>query len=209
MSESNPASKFVIVIGRQYGSGGRRIGKMLADRLGIGYYDKTLLSEAAEELGYSPEIFARKDERRPSLLRSLLSWTYGAPTANIDGAPMSDEKIYEFQSRVIKDICGRGPCVIVGRTADYVMRHHSRLVSIFVHAPLHARCAAIIARGEAGTEKEAEEKAAQNDRNRECYYNYYTNRDGWGKAANYHLTFDSSRIDDEAILATVQAMLKE
>lgn len=209
MSERKESSKFIIVIGRQYGSGGRRIGKMLAERLGVSYYDKTLLSEAAKELGYSPEIFANKDERRPSPLRSLLSWTYGAPTANIEGAPMSDEKIYEFQSRVIKEICARESCVMVGRTADYVMRHHPGLVSLFIHAPLQARAKSIMARNEATTEKEAIEVAERNDRNRESYYNYYTNRNGWGKAANYHLTFDSSRINDDTIVAAVRAMLKK
>lgn len=207
MDNAHATDKFLIVIGRQYGSGGRRIGRMLAGRLGATYYDKSLLSEAAGRLGYSPEIFAQKDERRPSLIRSLLSFTYGAPTANIEQAPMSDEKIYEAQSHVIRDICSRESCVIVGRTADYVMRRHPRMVSLFVHAPADARAAAIMRRGETDDEHEAHEIAEKNDRNRESYYNYYTNSNNWGHASNYHLTFDSSRMTDDAIVAVVSAML--
>lgn len=207
MDTAHTDERFLIVIGREYGSGGRRIGKMLAERLGATYYDKSLLSAAAARLGYAPEIFARKDERRPSLIRSLLSFTYGAPTANIDEAPMSDEKIYEAQSHVITDICSRESCVIVGRTADYIMRRHPRMLSIFVHAPLSARAAAIIERGETGNLCDAREIAERNDRNRESFYNYYTNSNGWGRAANYHLSFDSSKVSDDTISAVAAEML--
>lgn len=199
---------FLIVIGRQYGSGGARIGRMLAESLGVPYYDKTLLSAAAESLGYTPEIFSRKDERKPSFLRSFLSFNYGASSAAIDDAPMSDEKIYEFQSRVIRDICSKGSCVIVGRTADYVMRHHPRMVSLFIHAPLPVRGEAVRRREGCSSAKEGEEIADRRDRDRQSYYNYYTNRDAWGRADNYHLSFDSSRIPEAAILEAVRAILE-
>lgn len=207
MTDIDRSDRFVIVIGRQYGSGGRRIGKMLARELGVGYYDKSLLSKAAAEMGYSPEIFARKDEKRPSLLRSLLSFNYGAMSDEIGQAPMSDEKIYEYQSRVIKDICERESCVIVGRTADYVMRHHPHLLSLFIHAPADCRAEAIIRRGETDDRDKARDIATRNDSDRQSYYNYYTNRNGWGRADNYHLTFDSSRISEKAILTAVRDML--
>lgn len=201
------SEKFLIVIGRQYGSGGRRLGKMLAERLGVNYYDKTLLSKAAERLGYSPKIFERKDERRPSLLRSLLSFNYGAPVASIGDAPMSDEKIYEFQSRVIKEICEKESCVIVGRTADYVMRHHPRMVSLFVHSPMAVRADAILARGDAASLEEAESIAQKVDKAREEYYNYFTNRNSWGTSANYHLSVDASRISESGLLEVVKDLL--
>lgn len=207
MGDSNNKD-FVIVIGREYGSGGRRIGKMLASGLGVNYYDKTLLKETARKMGYSEEIFKRKDERRPSLIRSILSFTYGAQTANIDGAPMSDEKIYEYQSRVINDICKRESCVIVGRTADYILRNHPGLLSVFIHAPIEKRIDEIIKRGETDNRENAREIANHIDNNRESFYNYYTNRQGWGRANNYHLSFDSSLLSDEAILATVKDILQ-
>jgi len=205
--EANNGEKFLIVIGREYGSGGRRIGKMLATSLGVSYYDRTLLNEAASRMGYSPEIFVSKDEKRPSILRSILSFSLGAPTANISGSTMSDEKIYEFQSRIIKEICDRESCVIVGRTADYVMRDHPKLLSLFIHAPQRHRAEAIMRRGETSDMREAMEIVSRNDRNRASYYNYYTNRESWGRASNYHLSFDSSRISDKAILAAVCSML--
>lgn len=198
---------FLIVVGRQYGSGGRRIGRMLADRLGVAYYDKTLLCKAAESLGYSTEIFERADERRPSLLRSLLSFSYGATTSGNGEEAMSAEKLYEFQSQVIREICDRESCVIVGRTADYIMRHHPRMVSLFIHAPEEHRASALVRLGEAKELKEATETGRRRDRDRQSYYNYYTNSDNWGRAGNYHLSFDSSRISDDAILAAVRDML--
>lgn len=207
-TDNTSASEFVIVIGREYGSGGRRIGKRLADELGVRYYDKSLLSEAASKLGYSPEIFEHKDERRPSLIRSLLSFTYGAQTAEINNQTLSDEKIYEFQSRVIRDICRHEPCVIVGRTADYIMRDHPGLISLFVHAPIERRIDAILARGETDDREKARETADHIDRNRESYYNYYTNSNGWGRARNYHLTFDSSVIGDNEIAQFVRSIIE-
>lgn len=200
--------KILIVIGRQYGSGGRRIGKLLARELGISYYDKTLMSEAAGSLGYSAEIFNRADEKRPSLLRSLLSFNYGASTSDLTATPMSDEELYRFQSQVIREICQRESCVIVGRTADYVMRDHPRMASIFVHAPIECRAKALVERGEAADEKEGADIASRRDKSRASYYNYYTNRNGWGRSENYHLSFDSSRLSDEAILTAVTSLLK-
>lgn len=208
MSDNSKDEKYLIVIGREYGSGGRRIGRMLADALGFSYYDKGLLSEAANRLGFSREIFAGNDERRPSLLRSLLSLTYGVQSGEIGNATMSDENLYELQSQVIKEICMHESCVIVGRTADYIMREHPHILSIFVHAPIEKRAESLVNRGEASNIEAAEDIAQKNDRNRSSFYNYYTNRDGWGKASNYHLSFDSSRMADEVIISTVKAMLK-
>lgn len=205
--EGGENERFLIVIGREYGSGGRRIGKMLADELGVSYYDKKLLNEAAAKLGYRLDVFADKDERRPSLMRSILSFAYGAPLASIGDGPMSHERIYETQSRVIKDICSRESCVIVGRTADYVMRDHPRMISVFIHAPIDHRVKAVLTRDETRSEKEARDLAEKHDHARQSYYNYYTNREGWGKASNYTLTFDSSRISDQAILSAVKDML--
>lgn len=209
MEGSKTDGKFLIVIGREYGSGGRRIGRRIAEELGVAFYDKTLLSEAASRLGYSREIFANKDEKRPSLIRSILSFTYGVPTANIDGAPMSDEKLYEFQSRVIREICERESCVIVGRTADYIMRDHPRLVSLFIHAPLDLRAETIIVRRETDKAAKAREIAQMHDRRREEFYNYYTNSNTWGKANNYDLTFDTSRISDDTIVAMVKSIVDD
>lgn len=207
LSESDKNDNFLIVIGRQYGSGGRSLGRYIAKELGVTYYDKSLLSRAAERLGYSPRIFEHRDERRPSFFRSLLSFNYGAAVAHIDDAPMSEEKIYEFQSRVVRDICKNESCVIVGRTADYVMRDHPRMVSLFLHAPESHRAKTLVERGEAEDEEKARTLAKKMDHIRESYYNYYTNGNSWGNSSNYHLSADSSRVSKEALLAAIKSML--
>lgn len=198
---------FVIVIGRQYGGGGRKLGKTLAARFGVPYYDKELLAEAAKTMGYSEKIFDRADEKKPSILRSLLSFNYGATSAPYNTFSLTNENIYRLQSDVIRRICEKSSCVIVGRTADYIMREHPGLLSIFVHAPLEKRVAGIIERGEAGDENEARELINRKDHDRESYYNYFTNRH-WGRASNYDLTVDSSKFALSEIVTLIEAHLK-
>ncbi len=199
---------FVIVIGRQFGAGGRKLGKKLAETLGVPYYDKELLAEAAESMGFSQDIFQKADERKPSFLRSFLSFNLGSTSASFDNYAINNENLYRTQSEVIRSICKKGSCIIVGRTADYVMREHPGLLSIFIHAPEEHRAKTVIARGEAATHSEALDKVRKNDRTRESYYNYYTNRN-WGKASNYDFTFDSSKIPYDKIVSLITDLCKK
>lgn len=187
----------VIVIGRQFGSGGRRIGRLISQKTGYRYYDKELLAEAADSLGYSQDIFVANDERKPSPLKSLLQGVYGIAD-NFHDTSMCGESLYKAQSEVIKSICDSGSVVIVGRTADYVMRNHPGLVSVFLHSPVDLRASRIVERGESESIDSAMDMAKKNDRKREGYYNYFTGR-SWGKASNYHLSIDVSAADDDAI----------
>ena len=203
---ANKEKKFLIVIGRQFGSGGRRIGKEIADRLGIAYYDRKLITEAAHRMGYAPEIFERADEKRPSFLRSLLHLNYGATSSFSPESDMSSEGIYKAQSSVIKEICSKESCVIVGRTADYVMRDHPNMISIFLHAPMKTRIQNVMAKENIFDSDQAEDLIRKQDREREAYYNYFTNRH-WGRADNYHLSVDSSRFDADKIIAAISHLL--
>lgn len=198
---------FIIVIGRQFGCGGREIGKNIAAAFNVPYYDKTLLSEAAEEFGLSSDVFDHVDERRPSFLRNFLGLHDGTSLPSGAGS-LSPEGLYSAQARVIRSICAKGSCVIVGRTADHIMRHHPGLVSIFIQAPIAHRVKNIIARGDAAHEEEAEALAQEFDRKRESYYRYYTSRP-WGTAGNYHLTFDSSRFSTQAIIELLRSYIKD
>lgn len=197
--------KKVIVVGRQFGSGGRQIARAIADKLGYNYYDREILSECAARLGFSPDLFTVRDEKRPSALRSLLHFGYGVSDI-YNTSSVSSEGIYKAQSEVIRSLASEGNCVFVGRTADYVLRDNPNLVSIFLHAPLEHRAKFIISRGDAADEREASELARRMDRNRENYYNYFTGRN-WGHASNYHLSVDSSRWDTDMILSALRPLL--
>lgn len=200
-------NNFIIVIGRQFGCGGSRIGKMLAERLKVSYYDKGLLDEAARKHGFDPKLFERADEKRPRMVNSILQAFYGVMDS-YTGSPLSKEGLYKVQSDAIRSIAANESCVIVGRTADYVMRDHPRLLSVFLHAPEDYRAKAIVKRGDAASEDEAVSLAHKFDGNRESYYNFFTGRH-WGHATNYHLTIDSSRISDEKIVDLIAKVVGE
>lgn len=197
----------IIVIGRQFGSGGRKIGKLVADKIGYPYYDKELLSEVALSLGFSKSIFAENDEKKPSPFRSLLQGIYGIAD-NFHDTSLCGERLYHEQSKVIRRLCEEKGCVIVGRTADYVLRDHPGLVSVFLHSPIERRAEEIVNRGDASHMQEACEMAKKQDRDRESYYNYYTGKQ-WGSASNYHLTIDASSVDADTIADIIIAYAKK
>lgn len=193
----------IIVIGRQYGGGGRKIGQLLAKDLGLTYYDKELLQEAATSMGFATDIFTQADEKRPSFFHRLVPSSYGL-TDGFPTDPMSAEGIYGAQARVISKLGEKGSCVIVGRTADHILRHHPHLVSIFLHAPIATRVANIQNRGEESMEKKCIDLAEKRDRQREAFYNYFTGR-RWGHAANYDLTLDSSLLSPDEAVAMIKS----
>lgn len=206
-SEGFPEN-FVIVIGRQFGSGGRTIGKLIAARLGIDYYDTELLKKAAETEGLSPEIFRERDEKKPSVLKVLLQGAYGIAD-NFHTVPLSSERTYSVQSQVIKDLCRKGSCVIVGRNADYILRNHTHMLSVFLHAPIELRAERILKRKEAYTKDEAIELARQHDKRRESYYNFFTGDKKWGTAQNYHLSLNTSFLNNDKVADLIIEVAKE
>lgn len=190
--------KPVIVIGRQFGSGGRRIGKIVAETLGIDYYDTEILSKAANRLGVRRELFSEHDEKRPSLLKSILQGSYGIAD-NFHNVSLTGVSLYNEQSKVIREICKNGGCVIVGRSADIILSDHPNLFSVFLHSPIERRMVAILKRGDAKTEEEAMDLARKHDRRREDFYNFYKGEKVWGFASNYHLSIDTSRLSAEEV----------
>lgn len=196
------SSKCVIVVGRQFGSGGRKLGHRIASALGLKYYDKEVLSESAKQFGYSPEIFAQYDEKRPSALRSLLSHTFGVADSFYTQSSLTSENIYDRQSRVIRALAEEDGGVFVGRSADYILRDYPRMLSIFLYAPLEWRGEQIMNRGDAPDKEKGMELAKKFDRMREDFYNYFTGRN-WGHSDNYHLSIDSSLFDDDELAEIV------
>lgn len=189
---------YAIVIGRQFGCGGRDIGKMVADALGVAYYDSELLIETAKNSGVAREYLESKDEKTPSFLSGMLSLTLGfnSGTYLMSNSPLNEDSLYTIQSNVITEIADRGPCVIVGRTADYVLRNHCKVISIFIHATMDDRVKRIIARGDCKTEKEAITRAEKTNKMRSSYYNFYTDKK-WGEAETYDLCVNASVLGDK------------
>lgn len=197
MSQESP---FVITIGRQFGSGGRVLGKLLAERLGIEFFDKELLLEAARKSGVIPELYEHKDERMPSVLGGGISFAMGlinqAPWAG--HTSVSDESMQVAIADTIRELAARESCVIVGRTADYVLRDHPRCINIFVHAPEQDCVKRVMERGDCASEAEAKARCRKINKIRSGYYNFYTDK-RWGHSTSYHLTVDSSSMPMEQL----------
>lgn len=199
-------NNFIIVIGREFGAGGRQLGRELSRRLGIPYYDKELLEETARRLGFKQEIFIHADEKRPSLMHALLNFNYFSPTGHFSTSSMNAEDLYTLQSKVIRQIAEQGPCIIVGRTADYILRDFPNLVSVFIHADPKVRAERIMARGDAASLDEALSLAMRRDKLRREYYNYFAGKK-WGHCSSYHLAIDSSGLTPEELASQVETYL--
>ena len=188
---------YVIAIGRQFGCGGREVGQRVAQLLDINYFDKQLLHEASKASGINAEMFEAIDERTPKFFPSLWPLNLAmAGSAFVGETPMSDENIYKAQCQVMKDLVDRRSCVIVGRTADYVLRDYCPVISVFLHAPIEDRVKRIIERGDCDTQDAAEKRADKANKLRAEYYNFYTDK-VWGQAESYDLCIDSSLLGIE------------
>lgn len=186
----------IITIGRQYGSGGREIGEKLAKRMNVPYYDKELLTEAARESGLSEELFLQSDEKPTNSL--LYALAMGNSYAN---RPPLNHTIFMAQFETIKKIAQNGPCVIVGRCADYSLRHMKNMVSVFVHASMEYRLERAINQYHV-PEKQAKGVLARTDKQRASYYNFYTDQN-WSDVRNYDLALDSSKIGVEGAVDVI------
>lgn len=194
----------VITVGRQYGSGGRALGKCIAQKLGMKYYDKELLVEAAKQAGINEEFFEKTDEQSPSFFGGIFSFAQGLkPMAYYSGnSAISDDNIYKAQCDFIHSLAEQGPCVIVGRTADYVLRDYPMVVNLFLHAPME-HCVKRIMERENLTADKAQQKAERINKLRSRYYNFYTDKT-WGAAPSYHLSIDTSTLSDDDIVGLVK-----
>ncbi len=192
----------IINIGRQLGSGGHDIGRMLALDFQAKYYDRELLNLAAKESGLSEKIFEQNDEKK-GFFRGLLN--LGSPhvsSGRVYNSGVSQESLFQFQSEAIKKAANEGSCVFVGRCADYVLRNLPNTVSVFVTAAMDYRVQQIM------NKRHLDEDAArkfieQGESERSTYYNYYTGKK-WGAAESYDLCIDSSvlgLVETEIIIA--------
>ena len=201
-------SKYVITIARGYGSGGRTIGKMLAEELGIAYYDRELLRLASDESGINEELFAKADEKiKKSKLFTIASKAYKGELITPDSDDfVSNDNLFNYQAKIIKELADTEPCVIVGRCADYVLKDKDNVVKVFVHAPMQD-CIHTLQEMTGRSEKEIEKQIISIDKHREDYYKYYTGRN-WEDAKNYDLCLNSSMLGFQKCVDIVKAYLE-
>lgn len=200
--------KIILAIGRQFGSGGREIGQKLAKSLGISYYDKELLAEAAKQSGLCEDVFARADERTSHGLSYAfqMGFTYMG-MFNPYNDILSNDALFRFQSEAIRGIAAKGSCVLVGRCADYVLRDEPSLISFFIHNKKEIRIRRIT--GYLGISvEEAKERMAKIDKSRAAYYNYYTNKT-WGAASSYHFSIDASVLGIDQTVEFMKAFVEK
>jgi len=198
----------IITIGRQFGSGGRDIGLKIADDLGIKYYDKELLTRAAKDSGLAEEIFETHDERpTSSFLYSLVMDTYSMGYMGNTFAEMPiNHKVFLAQFDAIKKIADEGPCVIVGRCADYALADYPNVVSIFIHAPLEDRIKRVSQIMSLSRAK-AKDLILKTDKQRASYYNYFTTKK-WSEADSYELSITSSALGIEGSAKAIEEYVR-
>ncbi|NBK98564.1 MAG: cytidylate kinase-like family protein [Erysipelotrichia bacterium] len=194
-------TKTVITISRQFGSGGREIGKQLAKMLDIPFYDKELIAMAASESGIDEEVFKSEENRtsRAFYLMGTIGYTLGTPVT-INPAMSLNDRMFMAQSDVIKNVAMNGPCVIVGRCSDYVLSDldEVEVLNVFVKADMEDRKKRAVDEYKIAAQ-DVEDFIIKIDKERSNYYNYYTDRK-WGNLKNYHLMLDTSKISiDQAV----------
>ncbi|MCR4762085.1 MAG: cytidylate kinase-like family protein [Lachnospiraceae bacterium] len=184
----------IITIGRQFGSGGREIGVAVARHFDVQCYDKELLTRAAKESGFCPEMIQTHDERPTnSFLYNLVMDTYsfGYNSSSFVDMPIS-HKVFLAQFETIKKIASEGPCVIVGRCADYALQAMPNVLHIFIHADEDSRIDRILSRfPDLKSREKARDMINKKDRQRQSYYNYYSSKK-WGRAESYDLSVNSA-----------------
>lgn len=197
----------IITISREFGSGGREIGKILSEQLGIPFYDKELLEIASKESGICKELFVTHDENYTnSFLYSLVMGTYPVTAdGRINPEMPLNHRIFLAQFDTIKNIAENGPCVIVGRCADYVLKGSDNVINFFVMGNMAEKKKRILERYDIEKNK-IEDFIKKTDKRRANYYNYYSDMK-WGEAKNYDLCINSSKTGIQGAVSLMKAYI--
>ncbi len=201
--------KTVITIGRQFGSGGREIGEKLSKAYGISYYDRELLARAAKESGFCEEILQNHDERPTnSFLYNLVidTYSFGYNSSSFVDMPIS-QKVFLAQFDTIKKVADEGPCVIVGRCADYALEGRDNVLNLFIYADDDYKIRRVMDIYDLD-ENKARDMINKKDKQRQSYYNYYTNRK-WGKADTYDLCINSSVLGVDGSVKLIKQFIED
>lgn len=193
--------KRIITISREFGSGGRYIGKQLAEKMGLAFYDKDIIAKVAEETGFSEKFVEQKAEHSPT--KNIFAYAF----VGRNSAGMSiDDYLYSTQRKIILDIAEKESCVIVGRCADYILKERKDVLNVFIHGELPEKTRRICELYEK-TEKEAIAMMKDMDKKRSINYEYYTDQK-WGNIKNYDVTLNSSTFGYERCAEMIKEMAK-
>ena len=195
----------IIAIARQYGSGGKTIGEMLAKDLGIHFYNREILRLASDDSGINERFFAQMDERvKNNLLFSVAKKVYNGELIPPDSDEFaSSDNLFNYQAKVIKELAEQESMVVIGRCGDFVLKNHPRLISVFIHAPFDYCIERALERS-ALSRKEMEKHMARTDKQRGSYYKYHTGQI-WSDARNYDLCLDSSKLGFEGCVKAIKS----
>lgn len=198
-------AELYVTIGRQFGSGGREIGKKVAEALGVPYYDRELLAVAAQESGLSHEFLKNYDEKPTNSFLYSLVMGQQHLMPGVQGTTV-EQLASNAQREAVLSVAEKGSCVIVGRCADYILRGKPGLVRVFICAEREARLRRVCRR-DGVSEKEAQDRLRRMDKTRAAYYSFHTDRK-WGAAENYDLCINSSCWDVEAAVEMILSACK-
>lgn len=187
-------SKRIITISREFGAGGHTLGKLVAERLGIPFYDQEIIDRAVADTGFSPDFVKEAGEYASSTHSFLFNLILSHSVSVAAGGELSNyDRIYIAQARTIQELADKAPCVIVGRCADYILRDRDDCLNVFVHATPEYRAQRILEEYGEIEGKSITERLEEKDKKRMLYYKHYTDRD-WGDVKNYHLTINTAVI---------------
>lgn len=202
--------KTVITIARSYGSGGKTLGNLLAKDLDINCYSREILRMASDESGINEALFGEVDEKMkksPLLFNILKKNPYKGGVLPPESSDfVSDDNLFNYQAKVIKDLAAQESCIIIGRCADYVLKDNPDVIRLFFYAPLED-CIRRVVDQNGISAKEAEKKIAKIDKYRADYYKYYTGH-AWNDARNYDFCLDTSSMSYEKLIAVVKDIIK-
>ncbi len=186
-------SEYVITISRGFGSGGKTIGRMLAQRLDIDYFDNDLLRLASEESGINIELFGKADEKVKANLFKKYNRSYGERVISPDSAEfISDDNLFNYQAKIIRDLAEKQNCILIGRCADYILRNEKKAIRIFVCAD-EDFCVNKVVELYGLDPDDAKKKIDKIDKSRAAYYKYYTGKE-WNDPLNYDLCVNTSNV---------------
>ena len=197
--------KKIITVSREFGSGGRSIGKLVAEKMGYDYYDSELVERVAKETGFSADYIADAGEYAPG--RSMLSYAFSSGTPHTGASMNATDYLWATQCRIINELAEKGNCVIVGRCADYILRQREDCLNVFIHADKDYKAKRIVELYGV-TDKSPEKRLNEKDGKRKVNYKYFTGRE-WGIPENYHICLNSGYFGAEVCADIIAELAKK